>query len=143
MFYFHHHIKRFFNTSHPSHRATDVSKTSHSNMSLTFSHLRFSLIETSPCSNYDNSRRQRSACNYLLLATSAAKKKFFGKHCNNVDLPFCIMLDSKHCELPRLTHGIVGPMRILIHSSFAVDNQYFAICPPTPCVIRNNSQWRK
>ena len=35
------------------------------------------------------------ACKYLLLATSAAKE-FFGKHCNNVDFLFCIMLESKY-----------------------------------------------
>ena len=34
------------------------------------------------------------ACKHLLLATSTAKE-VSGKHFNNADFPFCIMLESK------------------------------------------------
>ena len=57
------------------------------------------------------------ASTHFLLSTS------FGKCCNNVAFPFCIMLESKqfffaviYCWL---THDVVRQMRISIHSSFA------------------------
>ena len=62
------------------------------------------------------------ACKHLsiLLATSAAKELFV-KHRNNVDFSFLyhvgIEIMFLFCELSRLTHGVVGQMRILLHSA--------------------------
>ena len=47
----------------------------------------------------------------------ALQKYFFGKHCNDVDIPLCIILELKKIYISavgyrRKTHGVVGQMRI-------------------------------
>ena len=111
-------------------------------------------METSSWSNYNNSRRQCSACKGAHLMTPHvhifSRRTLQKSSLENIATMsiflFVLCQNRNNFSLQRIFENKAlcrQQMRILFHSGIAVVKLYFVICPPTPCIIPNDSLWRK